>query len=136
MELLKKLDMYLTEITDHIPKKWLSSQLLKVGVRKKINAQIQKVLKPTYFKEIPLDDLFDILDKNGIKPIQEDNTEWAGWLLGGVKKTEMVTFNLAWKDEYERDQGKKRYKAIKNAVLIMTYYKMQSGKYEIVSYVS
>lgn len=141
MELLEKIDEYINEISvnnlmDHIPPKWFSKTIMKTGVRKKINTQIQKFLKPTYFKSIPLDELFDILEKNGIKPIQEDNTEWSGWLLGGVKKTEQVHFNLAWKDEYERDQGMKRYKAIKNAVLNMSYYKMQSGNFEVISYVS
>ena len=52
----------------------------------KINKEIQNVLKPTYFKEIPLDDLFKVLDKYNIVPIQEDNTYWSGMLTGGVKR--------------------------------------------------
>ena len=140
MELLDKIDIYLNEMVlnnlfGHIPKKYLSKRKIKTSERNKINKQIQKFLKPIYFSDIPLDGIFDILDKFGIKAIQEDNTEWSGFLMGGSKQTEMVHFNLGWKDEYERVSGKKVYMAIQNAVMTMTYYKMPSGKFEIIAYI-
>ena len=123
-------------LIDEIPDEWVSKKKLKVGDRKKMNAGITRILKPTYFKSIPLDEIFKVLEKNGIVVIQEDQTEWSGLLVGGVRRTEMVNFNLGWKDDYKTEHGSKRYMAIPNAVLVMTYYKMQSGKYEVIAYVS
>lgn len=124
-------------LMSHIPPAWISKQVLKVGNRKKINADLQKILKPTYFKSIPLGKMFKVLEKHGIVPLQEDNTYWSGLLAGGVKNTEMVNFNLGWKNEYKEERGMKRYMAVPNAVLTMTYYKMpESGNYEVIGYVS
>lgn len=122
-------------LTDHIPPESMSKKALKAGDRKKINASIQKLLKPTYFKQIPLDKIFKILEKNGIVPLQEDNTYWSGLLLGGSDKTQMVHFNLGWAKEYKEVHGMKMYQAIPNGVLTMTYYKMQSGKFEVIAYI-
>jgi len=102
------------------------------GVKKKINTQIQKFLKPTYFDKIPLQPLFGILEKFNIVPLQEDNTYWDGFLLGGVKKTERVEFALGVKDLKD---DKNRYPVITNAELLLSYYKMESGKYEIIAYI-
>ena len=103
------------------------------AMKKKMNKKIYKVLKPTYFKEIPLQDIFDILEEHNFVPLQEDNTYWSGMLMGGVSKTEQVQFPLGVKD-LEDDQGK--YPVITNAELQLTYYKMPSGKYEVISYIS
>jgi len=157
MEIIKKLDNFLNEafqtrsLTSHIPREFMSKQMLVTGLRTKMNADIQKLLKPTYFKSIPLGRLFDILEKHGVVPLQEDNTYWSGILAGGVKQTEQVYFNLGWKTLPEKDYKDKgydpsdkvtypnkngQYMAIPNAVLNMTYYKMpQSGNYEIVAYI-
>lgn len=98
----------------------------------KINKEIQDILKPTYFKEIPLNDLFKVLDKYNIVPIQEDNTYWSGMLTGGVKDTVQTYFELAWKDSKE---GNRYTQEIPNASLALSYYKMPStGRYEIISY--
>jgi hypothetical protein len=121
---------------DHIPPAWVSKKVLKVGDRKKINKDLQKILKQTYFKSIPLDRMFKVLEKHGIVAIQEDNTYWSGFLMGGVKNTEMVNFNLGYKNEYKEEHGIKRYMAVSNAVLTMTYYKMPSGKFEVIGYIS
>jgi len=123
-------------LLSHINPDLISQKHLKAGDRKKLNTQIQKILKPTYFKDIPLDKIFDALEKNGLVPIQEDNTYWSGLLLGGSDKTEMVNFNLGWKNESVKKNGMNVYMAVPNAVLTMTYYKMGSGKYEVIGYVS
>lgn len=127
----------LRNLMDHIPPAWVSKKVLKVGERKKINMDLQKILKKTYFKQIPLKDMFKVLEKHGIVPLQEDNTYWSGLLIGGVKNTEMVNFNLGWKNETADDRGVKRYMAVPNSVLVMSYYKMpESGNYEVIGYVS
>ena len=122
-------------LLDHIPPENISKKTLKAAVKNKINKGLQKVLKPTYFKAIPLDEMFKVLEKNGVVPLQEDNTYWSGLLIGGSDKTQMVNFNLGWANEFEKVHGMKMYKAVPNAVLTMTYYKMQSGKYEVIGYV-
>jgi hypothetical protein len=101
--------------------------------RRKINKEVQKLLQPTYFKQIPLQDLFDILDKYGIVPVQEDNTYWSGMLAGGVKDTVQTYFELAWKDSKE---GKTYTEPVNNAMLALSYYKMPSGKYEVIGYIT
>lgn len=117
-------------------KKYLDEASLKhkmnTQVRKKINTAIRKVLSPTYFKKIPLQPLFDILEQFNLVPLQEDQTYWDGFLTGGVKQTEQVHFNLGVKDKIDSD---KRYPVIQNANLNLSYFKMQSGKYEIIAYV-
>jgi len=99
----------------------------------KINKEIWKLLEPTYFKSIPLDEISDILKKHNIILLQEDDTEWSGWLLGGVNKTEQVYFDLGWIDSAYDMHGLKAYQKITNSLLALSYYKMQSGKYEVLA---
>jgi hypothetical protein len=138
-----KLKAYLTEgyqiksLLSHIPPAWVSKKHLNPATKKKVMKDLWTLLKPTYFKSIPLDQMFKILEKHGMVPLQEDNTYWSGLLIGGSKKTEMVTFPLGWKDEDVSDRGIKRYMAVPNSVLTMSYYKMDaSGKFEVIAYVS
>lgn len=103
-------------------------------VKSKMNKEISAFLKQTYFEEIPLKDLFDILKKYDIVPIQEDNRYWDGMLTGGVKDTAQVYFDLAWKDSKE---GNRYTEEVPNANLAMSYYKMpRKGKYEIIAYIT
>lgn len=108
---------------------------LKGSIKKKIDKEIGDLLTPKnrtrYFKNIPLDDLFDILDKYGIVPLQEDNTKWSGMLVGREGKASIM---LAPKDTID---GQKMYTPFNNTMLILTWYKMEpSGKYEVISYLS
>lgn len=110
------------------------SRKLDKKTKDRINKEIQKILKPTYFKKIPLKDLFSVLEKYGVVPVQEDNTYWDGMLTGGTKDTVQVYFDLAWEDSKE---GRKYTEEIPNASLALSYYKMEkSGKYEVIAYVS
>ena len=126
----------INNLMSHIPPDSMSKKVLKPAQRNKMNTKIRKILKPTYFKEIPLDQLFNVLEKEGVVPLQEDNTYWSGLLIGGVDRTQMINFNLGWANEYKKINGMKQFMAISNAVLTMTYFKMQSGKYEVIAYVS
>lgn len=103
-------------------------------IKNKMNKQISMLMKKTYFGKIPLQDLFNILEDYGIVPIQEDGTYWSGMLVGGVKNTEQVYFDLAWADSKD---GERYTEEIPNANLVVSYYKMpQSGRYEVISYIS
>lgn len=106
---------------------------IPAGLKKKINKEIHKITKPIYFKEMPLGDLFQILNHFGIVALQEDQTEWSGFLMGGHKKTEQVYFDLGWVEDRDSDA---RYSVIKNASLALSYFVMGSGKYEVISYVT
>ena len=106
---------------------------MNATIRRKIGVELRKVLKPTYFKEIPLQDIFDILDKFNIVPLQEDGTYWSGMLIGGTKKTEQVYFDLGVKSEIDKN---KRYPKINNASLALSYFVMSSGKYEVIGYIA
>jgi len=109
------------------------TSILNQSIKSKINREISDLLKPTYFNKIPLQPLFDILKKYGLIPLQEDRTYWDGFLLGGVKNTEQVYFDLGWEStKNERNQ----YEVIRNASLALSYYKMpESGRYEVIAYI-
>ncbi len=112
-----------------------TARKLTQPVIKKINKEIHKYVKDTYYQQIPLDDIFNAMKKFGIVALQEDQTEWDGMLLGGVKKTEQIYIDLGWadtKDENDYD----RHEVVPNARLNLSYYKMESGKYEVLAYVS
>jgi hypothetical protein len=108
-------------------------ETLKVALRKKVGKEIIKFTSGIYFKDIPLKGLFNILKKHGLVPLQEDDTEWSGMLSGDA---ETVIFPLASKDSEYTDNGATRYIPFTNAALYLQWYKMQSGKYEITTYVS
>ena len=134
---IKLIEGYTRSLTNQIPPAMISKKHLKAGERNKVNKDIQKLLKPTYFKQIPLDKLFKIIEKHGMIVLQEDMTEWSGLLIGGVKQTEMVNFTLGWKHEESGLKSFKTYMAVPNATLVLTFYKMpHSGKYEVIAYVS
>jgi hypothetical protein len=76
------------------------------------------VVGKTYFPSIPLDLIFMIVETGfESKIIDADGTFWSGFLLGDNSNT---TFKI--KD--------RKY------VLFLSWYKMPSGNYEIVAYVS
>ena len=106
---------------------------LNEHIKKKINKDIREVTKPTYFDSIPLDELFEVLDKYDIVPIMEDGTYWEGMLFGEDSHT---IFELADKMSSVTKDGITFYTPYENAGLWLSWHKMTSGRYEIVSYVS
>lgn len=83
-----------------------------------------------YYDAIPLKDMFDILDKYGIVALQEDNTPWSGMLTG---RDGEATLPLAPKDS-KNDKG--FYTPYSNVGVHFSWYKMESGRYEFIAYVS
>ena len=94
--------------------------------RKQSMKDLGTLLKPTYFGQIPLDEIFWATVRNGLIPYQEDGTPWGGFLLGGVKEAQMVQFPLA---DLETGQPF-------NSAIVMSYYVMPSGKYEVIGYLA
>ena len=89
-------------------------------VRNNINIQLQELGK-RYYEKIPLQDIFSVLEKENIIPVAEDGTYWSGLLCG---RNDVAYINL-------KKLGEKV-----NSFLVLMWYKMDSGKYEIVSYIS
>jgi len=121
------------DIFSGVPQQMMSKVKSNPALKNKLNKGITTLLKPTYFNAIPLDKIFGVLNKEGIVALQEDQTEWSGLLLGGSKETQLVTFHLGWKETKDEN---KRYQVIPNIALHLSYFKMPSGKYEVIAYVS
>jgi hypothetical protein len=124
----------LPSLASQSPKEWVSKRKLSSSERNKANKEIQKVLKKTYFSSIPLNEIEKALNKFGLTMIAEDYKGWSGFLTGGVDKTEQVYFDLGWMDE--KGLIDNTFKVVPNAMLAMTYYKMPSGKYEVIAYIT
>ena len=98
-----------------------------------INQSLRIARNEGYFDKIPLRDICNILDSSNIIMLDEDNTEWSGLLLGREGR---LKANLASKENRGGTDATPTYTPYSNTILIMTWYKMPSGKYEIVVYVS
>jgi len=107
---------------------------LSSNIRKRLNNDLYDLTTPNnqtrYFDKIPLQDIFNILKKYKIVALQEDNTEWDGFLVGSKAE---VTFPIA---PVQTRNPLKMYTPFDNAMLRMSWYKMGSGRYEIVAYVT
>jgi hypothetical protein len=97
------------------------------NVRTKINAKLAPFGKE-YFTRIPLEGIFDVLKKEYVQVIDSDGTLWSGFLTGAKGRTE---FDLAILDKTTGE-----YMPVENSMLILTWYKMDSGRYEVVCYLS
>ena len=127
MNIITKIDRLLIEVVKRVT--------LNASVKKKINKDIRNLTTPKnktrYFDAIPLQDIFNILSKYGVVVLQEDNTPWDGFLTG---KSATVDFTIAPTDS-EYGDTLKTYTPYTNASLRLQWYKMQSGRYEITTYI-
>ncbi len=101
--------------------------------KKQVNNTIARITKPTYFDGIPLDKIEEGLHEHGLILLQEDQTEWSGFFTGreGQAHIALGFINTRYKGNNDIDT----YEEIVNAALTITWYKMGSGKYEIVAYI-
>jgi hypothetical protein len=90
----------------------MNTQIEKRHINKELNA-----LGKNYFPSIPLNLIFTIIENHADIVVQEDGRPWSGFLLGENSHTR---FSI-------RDR---KY------FLDLSWYKMPSGNYEIVAYVS
>jgi hypothetical protein len=84
-----------------------------------IRNRINRELKPFngYFDAIPLSDIFDVIRRHSGEPVQEDGTPWSGFLCG-TEGTAIIGISGF------------------RSCLRIDWYKMPSGRYEVVVYVS
>ena len=104
---------------------------LNAPIRKKINRELTSL--ENYHQGIPLAIIEDILKKYNLLLLQEDNTPWSGFITG---REGQANFTLGYFDTAYEQNGLTAYTPIENAALAMSWYKMESGKYEIVTYIS
>ena len=98
--------------------------------RKQINKVLTEISRKKY-DTIPIDEIFDVVEKYGLVPLQEDNTRWEGMLLGENSNTYIP---LAWKSSGVEKDGYKFYTPLKNTILSISWYKFETGRYEITTY--
>lgn len=104
---------------------------LDASTRNKVNRELSKL--PNYHEGIPLDLIENILEKYGLLILQEDNTAYEGIFTGEEGR---ASIGLGYINTAHDENGLTAYTPIENSMLILTWYKMGSGKMEIVSYLS
>lgn len=95
---------------------------MKATLRKKLNKKITEFTSGVYFDSIPIEKLSKILESEGVTAINEDGTPLNVVFCGSDSECEI---------ELALDG-----KAVLNSILRLSWYRMQSGRFEIVSYVS
>lgn len=95
---------------------------IKPDVKKKLNKAIYNMTSGKYLQSIPLDDIFKELESFGIVAVDEAGEPWSGFLTG--------------RDGTAYIDLKKDGVPVKNAVLALQWHKMDTGKYELVCYVT
>lgn len=93
---------------------------------KALNVRVREVLAPTYFESIPLEGINEILQSEGLALIQEDNTRWSGFLMGSDSRALI---------EIGKENGSEVLDSTKNALMI-SWYKMNSGRWEVIGYIA
>ncbi len=113
-------------------------------VRRRVANQISRL--GNYHSSIPLDAIFSILGKDNVIPLQEDGTEWSGFLCGGAEvgtedaRNQQVTIRLAFVVFAVNhalagfDVEPPSYRLATEGLHI-SWAKMSSGRYEVVSYI-
>jgi len=100
--------------------------VLPANIKSKINQSLNAISthdSSTYYDSIPLGTVQQLLKSNGITMLDIDGTVLTGVILTG--RTGKANYHLAL-------QGK----LIKNSLLITSWHKMESGRYEFLVYLS
>lgn len=104
---------------------------LEAKTRKNLNRYFGNFTCNKYFDTIPFNAIREALGAFGLVPLQEDKTEFEGFFTGDRGD---VFFEVAPKDSMDKYSG--QHIPFDNTGLKMTWYKMESGRYEIVAYLS
>ena len=86
----------------------------------------------TYHDAIPLDTIFGAIKGQGLVPLQEDNTEWDGFMCGADGRCYIPVGDALSKTE---KNGLDMYEPYRKRALALSWHKMESGRYEIVAYI-
>ena len=107
---------------------------LNDSMKKKINKELHKIStgsanNNTYYSTIPWDMIENTLKMFNIVPLQEDMTKWSGMFVG---RDSQADIEIAPESSFNNTF----YTPYINAMLRLSWYKMQSGRYEILVYIS
>jgi len=102
---------------------------MPLTISAKVKKQMNRDLDPynAYLEDIPIDEIMNTIRRYGYVVLQEDNTEWAGMLLGAEGN---IYLHLGTN---RKEDGS--FEQVKNSMLALSWYKMSSEKYEIVTYI-
>lgn len=109
---------------------WKNPKKIPAIIKKEVNSDLGKICSGKYYDEIPLGEILEALEKNNVIALQEDGTPWEGILCGERAQTQ-IDIGAIWS---ENDEG--IYTPCDNSMLVLSWYRMQSGRYEINAYVS
>jgi len=128
--MLKRFDNFSTE---RVSESKADGMVTKITpkVRNKANKDLREVLKKTYFSSIPLDEIFDVLNSNGLVALQEDNTEWSGILCGTNSRMDLPLADITTKRQVNDIDT---YVPMDNTSLVVTWC-LVSKNYEVIAYV-
>jgi len=92
----------------------------RTTTRNRINRAIGNAVDGTYHDDIPMDEIFDCITAHDGTPVQEDGTPWSGFMCGADgRATIEVTFPT-----------------MKSMFVHISWHKMESGRFEVVTYIS
>lgn len=99
---------------------------------------IQKALSELgkrFHESVPIDEIFQVLGENGVVPLQEDGTKWAGFITSQGECGSERANNCG---PIQIDLAVETYGEYlpSSTVLVMTLCTMPSGKIEFVGYLS
>jgi hypothetical protein len=99
-----------------------------MSTKRKINTALCKI-SAQYWESIPFGLIRVNLSEHGIVPLQEDQSEFSGMFIGESSDTVLDIAPITSKvDSW--------YSPYSNAMLVLGWHKMQSGRYEINTYIS
>lgn len=100
--------------------------------KSRLITEINELLTPgwrtEYFAHVPLGKIAEIFEGQGFVLLQEDNTEWSGFLSGEDGR---ANISFARKSSETREGI---FFPIRNSSLTMMWHRMESGNYEVVAY--
>jgi len=107
---------------------------LSSSVKNKVNKALRQITndgnKTRYLTDIPMNQIINILKKNGLILLQEDGTPWGGILTG---RSSQADFEVG---DASSNGGYGTYAKYTNSMLRMSWHKMTSGKWEIIAYLT
>lgn len=128
--LVAEADLVDRAITKLAAKKDPEENKLKTNVRIAINDKLHK-LSTQYYSGVgeAFSLIKDVLKEKGAVLLQEDNTAFEGMFSGREAR---ATIDVA--PESSKENGV--YTPFSNTMLVLSWYKTESGKYEVTSYLS
>jgi len=118
--------------------KKISQQMVDMSTKplvdNKLKSQLQKavnaVLKPTFFDQIPLQQISDALKQMNVRLLQEDGTDFSGFLMGEKECGTPEASNQH--TEFQLALGNQLLKC----ALMLSWCRMGSGKMEVIGYIA